>query len=52
MLTGLTDEMEIVREEVFGAVCLLLPFEAEGDAIRRANESRYGLAAGVCTKFY
>ncbi|KAF7634014.1 Aldedh domain-containing protein [Meloidogyne graminicola] len=50
VLTGLTDEMEIVREEVFGAVCLLLPFEAEGDAIRRANESRYGLAAGVCTE--
>ncbi|CAK5075086.1 unnamed protein product [Meloidogyne enterolobii] len=50
LLTGLNDEMEIVREEVFGAVCLLLPFVSECEAIVRANESHYGLAAGICTK--
>ncbi|CAK5083982.1 unnamed protein product [Meloidogyne enterolobii] len=50
LLTGLNDEMEIVREEVFGAVCLLLPFVSESEAIVRANKSDYGLAAGICTK--
>nr|CAD2165824.1 unnamed protein product [Meloidogyne enterolobii] len=50
LLTGLNDEMEIVREEVFGAVCLLLLFVNEKEAIERANKSDYGLAAGICTK--
>uniref|UniRef100_A0A1I8BS79 Aldedh domain-containing protein n=1 Tax=Meloidogyne hapla TaxID=6305 RepID=A0A1I8BS79_MELHA len=50
VLTGLNDEMEIVREEVFGAVCLLLPFVNEREVIERANKSHYGLAAGICTK--
>lgn len=42
-----TDNMEIVREEIFGPVMCILSFDNEDDVITRANDSRYGLAAGV-----
>ena len=38
------DEMEAVKEEIFGSVACVLPFETEEEAIRRANDSKYGLA--------
>ena len=38
------DEMEAVREEIFGSVACVLPFETEEEAVRRANDSIYGLA--------
>ncbi|MBL8370422.1 MAG: aldehyde dehydrogenase [Burkholderiaceae bacterium] len=41
--------MELAREEVFGPVLAVLPFDDEADAIRLANDSPYGLAAGVWT---
>ena len=40
------DEMEAVREEIFGSVACVLPFETEEEAVRRANDSKYGLAGG------
>ena len=40
---------EIAREEVFGPVLCVLPFETEAEALRLANDTRYGLAAGVWT---
>ncbi|MGE0454519.1 MAG: aldehyde dehydrogenase family protein [Vicinamibacteria bacterium] len=41
------NEMTIAREEIFGPVLCILPFEDEDDAIRIANDSPYGLAAQV-----
>jgi acyl-CoA reductase-like NAD-dependent aldehyde dehydrogenase len=35
--------MEAVREEIFGSVACVLPFETEEEAVRRANDSVYGL---------
>ena len=44
-----TDEMKIVREEIFGPVLSLLAFDDEDEVIRRANATDYGLAAGLVT---
>lgn len=43
------DDMRIVREEIFGPVLSMLTFDTEAEAIARANQSRFGLAAGVFT---
>ena len=45
-----TDEMTIVREEIFGPVMSVLTFRDEAEAIRRANDTPYGLASGVFTR--
>lgn len=42
--------MRIAREEVFGPVLSILGFDTEADAIRMANDTLYGLAAGVWTR--
>ena len=44
-----SDDAEIVREEVFGPVMTILPFDTEMEAVKRANTSKFGLAAGVMT---
>lgn len=44
------DDMRIVREEIFGPVLAMLVFDDEDEAVRRANASRFGLAAGVFTR--
>lgn len=49
LLTGVTPDMEIAREEVFGPVVAVLAYDDEEDAIRLANDSRYGLAGSVFT---
>jgi betaine-aldehyde dehydrogenase len=43
------DDMRIVREEIFGPVMSLLAYDDEDEAMRRANDTDYGLAAGVVT---
>jgi len=43
-------EMRIAREEIFGPVLSVIPFESEADAIRIANDTNYGLAAAVWTQ--
>ena len=45
-----TDDMRIVREEIFGPVMSVLTFNDENEVLRRANDSDFGLAAGVFTK--
>ena len=44
------DGMQIAREEIFGPVMTVLGFASEDEAIRRANATPYGLAAGVFTR--
>jgi phenylacetaldehyde dehydrogenase len=41
---------EIAQDEVFGPVTVVMPFEDEADAVRIANDTRFGLAASVWTK--
>ncbi|WP_018634954.1 aldehyde dehydrogenase family protein [Parafrankia elaeagni] len=47
--TGVTSDMRIAREEVFGPVLAVLPFETEDEAVAIANDSDYGLVGGVFT---
>ncbi|MCB1320095.1 MAG: betaine-aldehyde dehydrogenase [Leptospiraceae bacterium] len=50
IFTNCTDDMEFVREEIFGPVMAALSFRTEEEVIARANNTRYGLAAGVFTR--
>jgi acyl-CoA reductase-like NAD-dependent aldehyde dehydrogenase len=50
VFTDVTADMRIAREEIFGPVLSVLPFEGEDQAIALANDTIYGLAAGVFTR--
>jgi (Z)-2-((N-methylformamido)methylene)-5-hydroxybutyrolactone dehydrogenase len=50
IFTGVKPDMRIAQEEVFGPVLSIIPFDTEDDAVRIANGTVYGLAAGVWTK--
>lgn len=50
IFTQCNDDMTIVREEIFGPVMSVLTFKDEDEAIRRANATRFGLAASVFTR--
>ena len=49
ILTATRPEMRVCCEEVFGPVVTLEPFAEFGEALRRVNDSRFGLQAGVFT---
>lgn len=49
VVTGVTNDMRIAREEIFGPVLTVIPFDDEDHAIRIANDSEYGLVAGIWT---
>ncbi len=49
IFSDVTDNMSIAREEIFGPVLSVLDFEDETEVLIRANETQYGLAAGVFT---
>lgn len=50
VLTNCRDDMKVVKEEVFGSVMSILEFDTEEEAIKRANDTIFGLAGGVFTK--
>ena len=50
VFTACTDDMSIVREEIFGPVMTVLAFDDEVEVLTRANATEYGLAAGVFTR--
>jgi acyl-CoA reductase-like NAD-dependent aldehyde dehydrogenase len=47
---GVANTMRIAQEEVFGPVLVVIPFDDEDDAVSIANDTQYGLAAGVWTQ--
>ena len=49
VFADVTDDMVIAREEIFGPVMAVLDFEDEDDVMARANDTEFGLAAGVFT---
>jgi acyl-CoA reductase-like NAD-dependent aldehyde dehydrogenase len=49
VVTDVAGDMEIAQEEIFGPVLAVLKFETEDEAVRIANSTRYGLAAGIWT---
>ncbi len=52
IITGLDNSATAVQEEIFGPVLCVLPFTSEQDLVQQANDTVYGLAAGVWTSSY
>lgn len=52
IIAGLTNAAKMCREEIFGPVLVVLPFEDEADVITQANDNEYGLACGIWSKDY
>jgi acyl-CoA reductase-like NAD-dependent aldehyde dehydrogenase len=50
ILTGVTNRMRVAQEEIFGPVTAIIPFKDEEDLIKQANETIYGLSAGIWTR--
>ena len=49
IMRGLAEDARCVKEEIFGPVCHVAPFDSEEQAVQLANDTRYGLAAAVWT---
>ncbi|MCL4290289.1 MAG: aldehyde dehydrogenase family protein [Thermoleophilia bacterium] len=50
VFANVRNDMRIAQEEIFGPVVVIVPFEGEDEAVRLANDVRYGLAAGIWTR--
>lgn len=50
VLTDVTPQMRVATEEIFGPVVVLIPFADEDEAVRIANDTQFGLVAGVFTQ--
>ena len=49
ILTGLPETARCVKEEIFGPICHIAPFDSEEEAVALANDTKYGLAVSVWT---
>ena len=49
LFTGLAEDARCVKEEIFGPVCHVAPFDSEEEAVAKANDTKYGLAASIWT---
>jgi aminomuconate-semialdehyde/2-hydroxymuconate-6-semialdehyde dehydrogenase len=49
VITGLPDTARCLKEEIFGPICHVAPFDSESEVIAKANDTRYGLAATIWT---
>lgn len=49
VLVGVTNQMRVAREEIFGPVLVVIPFDTEDEAVAMANDSPYGLGSAVWT---
>lgn len=47
LFTGVTNDMSIAQQEIFGPVMVMIPFEDDDDAVRIANDSVYGLSGAI-----
>ncbi|MFA5520790.1 MAG: aldehyde dehydrogenase family protein [Castellaniella sp.] len=50
VLAGVDNRMSVAREEIFGPVLAVIPFDTEAEAVTLANDSRFGLAGAVWTR--
>jgi acyl-CoA reductase-like NAD-dependent aldehyde dehydrogenase len=50
VFTGVNNEMRIAREEIFGPVVSIIPFDTEEEAIRLANATPYGLSGSIWSR--
>lgn len=50
IFTDCTDDMDIVKDEIFGPVMSILTYDSEAEVIERANDTIFGLAAGIVTE--
>lgn len=50
VFTGLGNDTRLCREEIFGPVVAIIPFDDDAEAVRIANDTSYGLAAGIWTR--
>jgi aldehyde dehydrogenase (NAD+) len=50
VFTDISNDMQLAREEIFGPVVAVMPFTNEQDLIEKANDTVYGLAAGIWTR--
>jgi len=50
IFTDVKDDMKIAKEEIFGPVMQIMKFKTLAEAIERANNTAYGLAAGICSR--
>jgi acyl-CoA reductase-like NAD-dependent aldehyde dehydrogenase len=50
VFSGVKDEMKIAREEIFGPVMSIMPYDSEEELAARANDTQYGLGASIWTR--